>query len=86
MTGYPSREPKAKLALDEKKLDIRPAWRGNPAMDGGAQSSSGYHAGNSGGAQGKEAQLTQGDLSSCRESSHFRGNTGSRVERSQPTP
>ena len=55
------------LGLDEQKPDTRPAWWGNPAMDGDARIVIRTRTtGKSGEARAKEPRLTLGDLPSVR--------------------
>jgi len=53
---------KAKLGTDEQESDKRPAFWGNPAMDGKAQYLVGQKVGASGRSRGKDVRLTPGDL------------------------
>ena len=55
----------SELGLDEQKSDIRPASKGNAAMDAEARSSHAFDAGKSGEAQGDHTRLNLGGLSIC---------------------
>ena len=79
------RKPEAKLGADEQEPDIRPAWWGNPAMDGAPESHPDTHAGKSGSARAKQQRLTLGDLpASPDDPEQGAGDGVRRVGRSQP--
>lgn len=79
-------ERKAKSGTEVQVAGTTPAWRGNPAMDGDAQSSSGHARRSNRREPGAEPQLSPGDLSQCRVIRLPRWQQGRGGGRSPPTP